>query len=458
MSGFKHATVTISQEEYRRLQQADIRNRFTKINEFRSGPSDHDEVVRSLLNQLEERERQFQAALAATDQSMSQTDDRFFQSILNQNALYYENLVATIRTTNLDIEESFANLTENIFRDIQADRVLINQSLQSIILEQESYQYNEDVKSYAAQQWLDGCFLLVGFLQNQFDHERFNPGRLERILRNLQIAEANFNNGFFESSLQTSQQMYLELTDMNFELEQLLFQWQTGYDQTCNAIDELVFQMVSNGKVNAIGLQGEELPNLVDLNYWTNGRFVQLLSHARQLSYNLAQEQDILTVEDLDRIYYQILPVIRETFGNLISDARFSALNSQLRMNIADKALEALENHGYSLDSSGYSDEDMRSEYNAHLAMADGSEVTIKVLPTENSSQELTNELVVITTHPYLKTDHEARLQWEELSQTLTQYNLKVSRPEIGSNSPSFISAPSREQTVSEKKYTEVER
>jgi len=73
----------------------------------------------------------------------------------------------------------------------------------------------------------------------------------------------------------------------------------------------------------------------------------------------------------------------------------------------------------------------MRSEFNAHLECPDGSEVSIQVIPTEITSSELSNDLVVITTHPYLKTEHESRLQWDELSHTLSQYNLKVSNPKI---------------------------
>ncbi len=243
---------------------------------------------------------------------------------------------------------------------------------------------------------------------------------------------------FMSSSLQGCQQSYLELTDLNAVLEQLVLSWQTAFEKTYELINDLLYQMVSNGKLNAVGLQGEELPDLVDLNYWTNGRFSQLLGHSRQLAANLVQDQSILAMEDLDRVYNQIIPVIRELFESIIYEARLSALNSQLRMNIAEKALQALENHGFCLETSGYSDDDMRSQFNAQLASPDGSEVTINVLPTARSSEELSNEIVVITTHPYLKTDHEARMHWDELSYTLSQYNLKVSRPEIN---PDFNSS-----------------
>ena len=258
--------------------------------------------------------------------------------------------------------------------------------------------------------------------------------------------------------MQSSQQSYLELTDLNADLEQQVLYWQTAFQRTYELINDLIFQMVSNGKVNAVDLQGEELPDLVDLNYWTSGRFSQLLSHTRQLSTNLLQDQEILTLADLDRVYNQILPVIRESFESIIYEARLSALNSQLRMNIAEKALQALENHGFHLENSGYSEDDMRSQFNAQLASPDGSEVTINVLPTERSSEELSNEIVVITTHPFLKTDHEARMQWDELSDTLGQYNLKVSRPEITSNSTSHHSDHAGRKTQVDQKYSEIER
>jgi hypothetical protein len=140
-------------------------------------------------------------------------------------------------------------------------------------------------------------------------------------------------------------------------------------------------------------------------------------------------EQNRLTIEDLSRIYNQILPTIRESFSSIIYEARLSALNSQLRMNIAETALQALETHGFVLDRSGYTEDDMRAEFNAHLVCADGTEISVQVLPTEKENEELTNDLVVITTHPYLKTEHEARLRWEELNQSLHQFNLNVSPP-----------------------------
>jgi hypothetical protein len=106
-------------------------------------------------------------------------------------------------------------------------------------------------------------------------------------------------------------------------------------------------------------------------------------------------------------------------------------------MNIAEQALQALETHGFKLNEAGYLDRDMRAPFTAQLENPDGSRVTIQVLPTDKTSQELANELVVVTRHPTLKTEQEARLQWDELCRTLSQYNLNVGRTEVRAISPS---------------------
>jgi hypothetical protein len=431
MSGYKHATVTISQDEYRRLQEADIKKRFKEFSRISAQDAGQNEVVLNLIKEMEVRELQLQNALNSMEQSTQPYDNEILQNILNQNSRYYDNLAGILRETNTDLENTISSLTEEFSQAMQQEREQVFQNLQSLFYEQMLYQGREFEKEDAAQQWLARCLGYAEFIQNQYDHRRFTPGCMERIMRNLGNAEANLANGFTEISIQTSQQSFLELSDLNFELEQLILQWQSAYELTMAEVNDFIMQMDANALVHGLDLQGMELPELVNLDYWTQGRYQQLLIHCKQLANYLVEDRSILSLDDIDRIYNQVLPAIRESFESIVFDSRLGALNSQLRMNIAEKALQALEQHGFVLDKAGYSDNDMRAQFNARLECMDGSQVTIQVLPTEKSSQELSNDLVVITTHPYLKTDHETMLQWEEMSQTLRQYQLKVSRPEV---------------------------
>ena len=458
MSGYKRATVTISQEEYQRLHQADMKKRFREYSKGRDQDNGRDEIVLSLIERLEEREQHLQNVLISMNQTSSQLDEEILSSLQTQTALNYQQMAQALQTSYDDFQSSFETLAGAFSQEMQIERENNYQNLQTLLMSQDSLLEQEYAKEEAAQAWLGRCTLLIDFIQSQFDHERFTPGRLDKILRNLALAENNLSNGFSESCLQQSQQTYLELADLNLELEQLLIQWHTLFGNTFTDVRDMVDQLSSNANIQALGLQGEELPNLVELEYWTNGRYHQLLEHCRQLSNYMYQDQDILSFEDVERIHSQILPAIRESFESIIFEARLNALNSQLRMNIAEKALQALENHGFVLDDAGYTNNDMRSQFNAQLECPDGSQVLIQVLPTEKSKVELTNELVVITTHPYLKTEHEARMHWDELSQTLRQYHLQVSQPQILDPSTSADVDQIRSSQQSEPLYTRSER
>ena len=89
MSGYKHATVTISQEEYRRLQEADIRKRFKEFTRISSEDTGQNEVILNLIREMESRELQLQSALSQLGNDTNQYNDQVLQNLLYQNNLYY---------------------------------------------------------------------------------------------------------------------------------------------------------------------------------------------------------------------------------------------------------------------------------------------------------------------------------------------------------------------------------
>jgi hypothetical protein len=197
-----------------------------------------------------------------------------------------------------------------------------------------------------------------------------------------------------------------------------------------------------------VGLEGEELSEQVDLAYWSGGKYHELLDKSRQLLRLLSQEQQTISTEELRRTYGELLPVVEDRFESIIYEARLNALNSQLRMNIAERALQALEIQGFKLSGAGYANQDMRAAFTASLENFDGSRVLIEVMPTGTTKPDLTNELVVITNHPHLRTEHEARLQWQELCRSLGQYDLQVGRPEVRATPPPTASTPAVQPAV----------
>lgn len=435
MSGYKRAMVTISQEEYRRLHQADVKRRFQEIARKVKGSGETGELFNT-LQQMESRQRQFEEALYILDQGVNQVEEDAMQEILRENSLCYERLIAVIGQTREDANRSLESLTRHFTEEMQRQRQLYQQNIQALAQRLSLYERREQAKAEAARKWLKQSVAFADFIQAKFDHERFLPGKLFQILGSLKLAQSNLAQGFFESSLQTSQQAFLQLSELHIELEQRILEWQTEFERARSGLNRSIAELEENATVTALGLEGEELPEQVDVPYWSNGKYSDLLEKCRNFLSLLTEEQRALSTEELRHANTELVSVIRERFESIIFEARLNALSSQLRMNIAEQALQALEVHGFRLNESGYMNKDMRSPFTAQLENLDGSRVTIQVLPADRTTQELANELVVITRHPYLKTEHEARLQWEELCRALNLYNLSVGRPEVRAAPP----------------------
>ncbi len=344
MSGYKRATVTISEQEYRRLHEADMKKRFREHKKTKTRNTDQTPNLIHTLQQMENRQRQLEQALGDLDQNSNWMDEEIVQGILAQNALCYEGLAAMIEETTLDASTSLALLYEHFEQEMQREREQHQQNLQSLFQRLNTYEQREQGKSTRARQWLRQSVIAADFIREQFDHEQFFPGRFSKILRTLNMAQMNLADGLPEASLQISQQAFLDLSELQFELEQRIVEWQAEYEQASMALTDFIAELELNATVNAFGLEGEELPEQVDVAYWSNGKYDQLLNKCRSLLALLLQEQQSISTEELTRTHAELLPSITEMLESIIYEARLNALNAQLRMNIAETALRALEN------------------------------------------------------------------------------------------------------------------
>ena len=428
MSGYKRATVAITEQEYRRLHDADMKRRFGRTKKEKQEPTELHVELSNTLQQMESRQRQLESLLGSIDQQFNRIEVETMQNIITQNAICYEGLWAVIEETAAHASYSIASMSQLFEENMQREREHYRQSLHNLVHQLDEHRQKEVVKEKSARQWLKRAVLLADFIHGQFDHQRYVPGRLDKIQHSLEFAQNNLAEGFFEASLQLSQQTYLELSELHFDLEQRVVQAQAEYERTYLAVRQVLENIETGREVPALGLEGEELTEKVDLNFWTNGKYSALLDKCHMLLEYLEQDSQQISAEDISRDYDEILPTIRKSFENIIFEARLNVLNSHLRMNIAEKAQQALEKHGYRLCEEGYTDRDMRTSYRVQLDNQDGTQVTIQVIPKEEPDQELTNDLVVITKHPYLKTEQEARMKWEEIRETLAHHNLNISQ------------------------------
>jgi hypothetical protein len=98
-------------------------------------------------------------------------------------------------------------------------------------------------------------------------------------------------------------------------------------------------------------------------------------------------------------------------------------LNSQLRINIADLVIEALQKQGYVLQQAEYAGSDQRMAYSAKVRNLEGNEIVIQVYPSDLVGK---NELHLVSLDRENRTEHELRQRSLEVTRSLGQHGLQV--------------------------------
>jgi hypothetical protein len=171
---------------------------------------------------------------------------------------------------------------------------------------------------------------------------------------------------------------------------------------------------------------------LIDLDYWSGGAYQVLLGEAKGLYQHLRKRQRSLGIEELRRIKDHELALLQTRLKSMIYQARLEAIQSQLRINIADLALQALESQGYSLQEAGFAEDDKRGSFVATLRNEDQSSISLTIMPKQG--QEMASDLIVISNDKAMRTAGELIARFQAIRSSLGQKGLTVRQ--VQSNAP----------------------
>ncbi len=447
MSGHKRATISISQDEYRRLHEAEMKLRFAPEPAYASARQISHEVNHALqdhLDQLEERQRRFEwsmrdfqqevrAAELETMQFYLQREEDLYQRLSNASDRRLGEVQALIETQAADFER---RLEEERQRG-QVELRRLEERLDSALNEQER-------KILTAENWLAQASELEAFIQQQYAYEMFMPGALERLSRAAAAAEANLADNMPEAALVGGQQAYMGLSELRLQLERLDSEWRLLLETCWEAAARLLAFAEENQVCPAHDLDGNALPYAIDVDFWTGGEMGRQTQDLRELVRDLREDPSAFDLERLRSLAVE-LPGRFDVLSEIIFQARLAVLNSQLRINIADLVVQALEQLGFGLVESDYQNNDQRLRFSAKVRNRERDEVVIQVSPDPNTLGK--NELHLISLDRGRRDERELFGRSEEIAQALDQRGLEVG--EIRSN---HGRSPGRFPSISERR------
>jgi hypothetical protein len=427
MSGLKKATVTLSENEYRKLHDAQIRLRFMekKVPDMLEEAQETSNALRwENVNMLRDRQQEYQELVSGFDEQVRSLESETVESL----AAYQENFYASLQNVAGDLLDhtSQALAEQNqLFLDLYSQETNLRQEQLSHLEHQiATLQGSTRQKRAHAMQWIDAARQLAGFIQDRYDTNKFASGQIGRFSKELQLCMQNLNQGMAEAALLNAQQTYSHLSELRNELERKHNEWTVLYQTSLLTARRFYAILANSQRLPALDTDGNELPYEIDVDFWCGRKLSRLTEKTRNILQQLEKDKAILDAGALNQLIQTDFPAFQEELDRLIMDARLAALNSQLRINIADLVVQALEQQGFALQESKYSNNDQRKAFSARVQNLEGSEVIIQVMPVPGDAGK--NELQLHSLDKDQRTEHELRQRSLEISRTLNDYGLVV--------------------------------
>jgi hypothetical protein len=277
-----------------------------------------------------------------------------------------------------------------------------------------------------AREYTEAAQTIRNFIDNHYRHQQFTPNQLARLDTVLQTALDNLDRGAPEAALSEAQRAYQGLSDLRIELERLDNEWRRWHETALLEARKLLIQAQSNRRLKDVDQSGE----LGEVDYWTGGKLAELEQEINQAIDRALDEKYILSIEELREMARDTIPGLDRRLDEIIVEAQMKIISSQIRVNIADLAVQALEEQGYTIQDGAYQGEDMRNGFFAKVINREGIEVVVGVVPEGDANR--------MEIHYYDKPvnpgEHLSRAQ--ETARSMRRKGLEVAEPTCAGDEP----------------------
>lgn len=388
MSGEKVSYVRIEEREARRLREMETHFRAVqrdlpdRLKQIRASTAE--EMARQNARS-DQRWREFERTAEKLRSDLSTFERRSQQRLqegLAQARAEYTGMLAGERAARL---EQAARMRQEYTSLIEQERAEREQQVAELQSRVGRIEDAEATLQRMAEMWLQDMRILreeVGRLP----HQRFAPGRMDRLDGLIEQATLNLRNGASQTALGNAQDAYFTLVEMRAEVLYKEQEFESEYLRVLESIRSLIEEARAHrhGVVPGDGADVKDIE--IDVDFWSRGRLSQLTSELEAIEAHLKSEKETTTVEQVRRRDAEAA-ALREKLPESVEAAKLTIINSQACYNVAEIVADVMAQEGYEVESGTYEGEDERGAYAVKMRNLGGDEFVTIITPSQE--QEL---------------------------------------------------------------------
>jgi hypothetical protein len=465
MSGHKRETVTISQEEYRRLYEAERAALYatytTPVESVTTNQIIETGILDKYWEDQELRNQTYQSVINELSTHLNEIETSAEKQIVNERASMLQELESSRHIAQQNAFDLVQQYTSQLETNMAQDRQALEYSFQIALMDKEN-QYtsnlnnailetqNENLRNQAklrnrvarleynlttihqrtsqlitlAQQWLKDVSTLLTSLENQYGSLFDNRSVINSLDEQYNQSVSNFQNGLYEACLVGCQSLATQISSIRNQFENRILEYKVLLQSVSLEADEIYNQIRLASTIPAIKMK-QDLEDLsLNLQEWVEDDYLELLNSLEVLVNQLRNQTYPFSKEDLLNIRQELLPSFLNRLGELIDEVQVKSLNAQIRFNLAQLVLAALVTQGLSLDSCGFQNSRYDYPYELSANSSDGGRVIVRIDPIPG--ELFSTQLHIISDDTVERTHQECVQRAKELNRSLRQVGLQI--------------------------------
>jgi hypothetical protein len=382
---------TIDQaEEHIDRQQRQLRNLENKLQNVQAEA--RQEVKRISEKKANELKQALNYQIQGLEQDMADMEINHRSVMKRQADDFYQNIDQLQDWT----ENMLGDLENRVNESFEKQHQQIDNVRQSV---NRLYQIEDDEKK-RAELIVKDLRILINAVNEKTNHNKYAPGKLNQLQNRFQ----NFNNGNLPSASVIA--LAQSLTNDLWELEEEILKNQLRFEAMHNFVlkeaTELLQIMSKNrNEIYFTDETGEKIKDennndiKVEIDYWTQGKYVELEKQATELKTELETLRDKpeQTEERLKQILSDVA-ILKEDQNRLVKLALQRGIASEQRIAISEDIINAMLQQGFELKTlnngdpahnymGGETESDQREGVFAVLRNGNETEISIIIHPDE---------------------------------------------------------------------------
>ena len=362
MSGRKKALVSVDRGALERIRELVERRRSGRI-EFSPDPDTSQQLsafegaeLQSALTATAERIEALENQLSGANSEIQ----RLEVESANRGLAAAEMLAASAaQDYNTALQEARAEWDERLESERRQRRMEMTAMWETI----ETLEARNQARHEIAADFLDAGDRLHTFIDTWYNPNMVDEVQFSSFTGLLERAAAALDNDLPEAAYISAERAYLGFSEMRLAFEEAEMLQVLLRQRVRQRLTGLQKAVANAEWVQPVDFEGHELidEEAINVDYWTENARLHLVNRLDGLADRVNSDDfEVATLDELENIDEEALPDLEKTLDQCVSNALLEVIYAQVRANITEMALHALQSQGYEITRNGITDGNQR--------------------------------------------------------------------------------------------------